>query len=112
MDPPVIAPEEVLAAAKSFPRRTTLGWGAFHPGLLLLLDRPFAERAAEALAAWERDPKPTGLVSVYFDISEFYERIGRELLRDAAQAQGFSIGLAKALRAAHAGPRRATVDGA
>ena len=50
--------------------------------------------------------------SVYFDISKFYERIDHGLLKQAAEAHGFDVGLVKALCVAYAGPRRATVDGA
>ena len=51
----------MLEVAKSFPKRTALGWDAFHPRLMLLLGRPYAMRVAEILTAWEQHPQPSAL---------------------------------------------------
>eukprot|EP00959_Pyramimonas_sp_CCMP1952_P231836 4845311-Pyramimonas_sp.AAC.1 len=39
------------------------------------------------------------VLQVYFDIGTFYERMGHGILRGAAEARGFSLGLARAPRA-------------
>ncbi|CAK0827805.1 unnamed protein product, partial [Prorocentrum cordatum] len=52
-----IAVDDIRLAAREFPRTAGLGWGSFHPRLLLEVGDDILPRLASLLNSWERNPR-------------------------------------------------------